>query len=265
MSKEFLRYLIFITLLAGGFSRQVFAVDHNNIDEGRPLSFDDAEAVAYHERAVETGGSVQSPHEGSAGYGLAAEFLYGVALNTQISIDLDPTWGGRPGSKETRFDFGNASVGGLYNFNREYRNVPAFSIRGDVAFPTGRDASGVDTRLRAIASKTIFQYSRIHLNLDGTLVGKPDDGERNFRSGAVLGFSKPLGYHKHFGTTGVAELGIRSAEQKGDDPILLAGLGLRHQITVRSVIDLGVQSEALSSPSTPHEDVRFIAGYSISF
>lgn len=265
MNKTILRFIVALGMICGILSQRVLAVDHNNVDAGRPLSFDDAEAVAYHERAVETGISVQSPHEEPVGYGLAAEFLYGFALNAHLNIDLDPTWGGRAGSEETRFDPGNVSVGGLYNFNREYGNVPAFALRGDVAFPTGREAKGINTRVRAISSKTMFQYSRVHLNLDGTFIGSPDDGERSFLPGAVLGISEPLGYPRQFNTTGLAELGVRSGEQKGTDPIILVGLGLRRQVTVRSVIDVGVQSEALSSSSTPHNDFRAVVGYSVSF
>ncbi len=40
-----------------------FAIDHNNIDAGRPLGFDDAEAVAYRERAVEAGISGSFPND----------------------------------------------------------------------------------------------------------------------------------------------------------------------------------------------------------
>ena len=264
--RKILRHsLTVLGLLCGLVSQRVFAVDHNNIDGGRPLSFDDAEAVAYRERSVETGISIQSPHQRPVGYGLAAEFLYGLALNAHMSVDLDPTWGGRAASKETRFDFSNVSVGGLYNFNREYGRVPAFALRGDVSFPTGRDSKGVNTRLRAISSKTIFQYSRVHLNLDGTVIGNPESGQRAFEPGVVLGFSSPLGYPRHFPTTGLAEIGVRSGDKKGTDSVYLIGLGVRHQLTVRSVIDVGVQSEALSSSSTPHDDVRFVAGYSVGF
>src|SRR5689334_6372640 len=104
MRKILLHSLTALGLLCGIASQHALAVDHNNTDAGRPLSFDDAEAVAYRERSVETGVSAQSPHEKPAGYGLAAEFLYGLVLNAHMSVDLDPTWGGRSASKETRFD-----------------------------------------------------------------------------------------------------------------------------------------------------------------
>ena len=41
------------TMFALGATLPGFAVDHNNIDAGRPLDFDDAEAIAYREKALE--------------------------------------------------------------------------------------------------------------------------------------------------------------------------------------------------------------------
>ena len=49
------RTLLLMAWILGAGS-WVRAVDHNNIDASRPLSFDDAEAIAYRERAVESGG-----------------------------------------------------------------------------------------------------------------------------------------------------------------------------------------------------------------
>ena len=241
------------------------AVDHNNIDAGRPLSFDDAEAIAYRERAVEAGHSLIEPSRRDTGLVLDLEFLYGFALNTHASLDIDPSWGGRADDDETRFDPGNLSVGVLHNFNREYGGVPAFAVRGDVTFPTGRDAKGVDTRVRGILSRTVFQYSRVHLNVDGTFAGEAEDGERDFQPAAILGLSRPIGYPRHFQSTGLAEFGVRSGELKGSDAVLLVGIGLRRQITVRSVVDIGVESELPLDHRDPHDDVRLTAGYSFGF
>lgn len=241
------------------------AVDHNNIDAGRPLSFDDAEAVAYHELSFETGGSFVAPHQKSAGAQGAMEVLYGFAPNTHANIDLDPVWGGRSGSDETRFDVGNVGIGVLHNFNREIKNIPAFALRGDLFLPTGRDSSGMDIRLRGIMSKTVRQYSRLHVNLDSTFVSDPDPGIRNVIPALTFGWSRPIGYPRVFTRTLVAEAGVRSAEANGTGPIASLGLGLRQQVTVRSVLDFGVRSDVIGGRSASRNDVEVVAGYSIGF
>lgn len=246
-------------------SQLAFAIDHNNIDAGRPLGFDDAEAVAYRERAVEAGLGASFPNDGQGGLGLGLEFLYGFALNSHLSLDLDPSVGGRAGSDETRFDAGDLSVGLLHNFNREVGNMPAFALRSDVSFPTGRDSDGVNVRLRGIMSKYLRQYERIHLNLDGTYLSEPEENERRFQPAFIVGLSKPLGYPRTFNRTGLAEIGVRQSDTFGTGPIVRLGLGVRQQVTVRSVIDVGVQSDVIASRNAPHDDFRIVGGYSVSF
>jgi hypothetical protein len=265
MNKTRLRFFVALGLLCGILTQRALAVDHNNVDAGRPLSFDDAEAIAYRERAVEAGLTGSFPNDGKAGLGLGAEFLYGFALNNQISVDADPSVGGRAGSDETRFDAGDVGVGLLHNFNREIGNIPAFALRSDVFFPTGRDSDGVKVRLRGILSKYLIQYDRIHLNLDGTYISEPQDNERQFLPAVVLGYSKPIGYPKSFNRTGSAEIGVRQGETFGTGPIVRLGVGLRQQVTVRSVVDIGFQSDVVASRNAPHDDARLIAGYSVSF
>lgn len=263
-----------IHLLARGWLPLVFllsaytpvrAVDHNNLDAGRPLSFDDAEAVAFRERAAEIGTGGVYPKGGPAGLAVSTEFLYGFALNSHLSVDLDAAAGGRAGSTDRNFQVGNLTLGLFHNFNREYGNVPAFSVRGDVALPTAKGTKGVEVRLRGIASKALIQYDRLHLNLDGIVTTASETGERRFRPGIILGYSKPIGYHRSFTRTGVAEVSLRTTEQKGAGPVMSLGLGLRQQVTVRSVFDIGIRSDVLALDGAPHEDVRIIAGYSIGF
>ena len=53
------------------------AVDHDNIDAGRPLDFDDAETIAYRERAVEVGGALFQQRGDAVAAAGSAEFLNG--------------------------------------------------------------------------------------------------------------------------------------------------------------------------------------------
>ncbi len=248
-----------------GLLTSLHAVDHNNVDAGRPLSFDDAEAIAYRERAVEVGLSSVSPFRRKPGAAFGAEFLYGFALNTHVGLDVDAATGGRADSLEKEFDVEAVGINILHNFNREYGQMPAFSVRGDVSVPLEDKRDGAVVRLRGIASKAVFQYDRVHLNIDGTVVTSPKTNERGFQPGLVVGYTKPLGYPRRFHTTGVAEMGLRASEIKGTGSVGFLGLGLRRQVTVRSVFDVGVRSEAFASSRAPHDSLIVNAGYSVGF
>lgn len=259
------RTLLLTVLAALCLAAPAQAVDHNNIDAGRPLSFDDAESIAFRERALELGLGVGVPRGRAAGLSAGIEWLYGFRPNSHLSIGLDPSIGGRAGSAETRFDVGDLELGLFHNFNREYGSTPAFSLRGDVSLPTGRDSRGVDFRLRGIASKTVDQYSRLHLNVDLNVATDAEEGERSFRPGVILGYSRPLGYPRRFDRTGVAELAVQMGPESGRGPVVSLGIGLRQQVTVKSVFDAGVQSDVASSRGAARDRLRFTAGYATAF
>jgi hypothetical protein len=241
------------------------AVDHNNIDAGRPLRFEDAESIAFREQALELGLELAFPRHRAVGLAAHAEYLYGFALDSHAGIGFAPSIGGRAGSRDTSFDVGDVSLGVFHNFNREYGNTPAFAVRGDVILPTGDESSGTELRLRGIASKTVRQYGRLHLNVDLEYASDAEEGERELRPGIVVGYSHPLGYPRRFDRTGLAELALEYGPESGTGPVLSVGAGFRQQVTVRSVLDLGLQSDIASSRGAPRDRLRLIAGYSTAF
>jgi hypothetical protein len=253
--------------VAGGFlliaiALPAVAVDHNNLDAGRPLSFDDAESIAEGEQSVEVGASALVTEGRSVGGSLDVEYLYGFARNTHLIIGIDPEIGGRVDSPETDFDIGNLSLSLFHNFNREYNNTPAFAIRADTAFPTGNDSQGVNFRVRGIASKTLRQYDRLHINLDLEIKTSPDEEERTVIPGLILGYSTPVGYPRRFDRTFVAETGVRLNENTDNGVNLLAGIGLRQQVSNRSVFDLGLEGDIATEDRS---QVKLTVGYSIGF
>ncbi|HLP87802.1 MAG TPA: hypothetical protein VK184_04235 [Nostocaceae cyanobacterium] len=240
------------------------AVDHNNIDANRPLSFDDAESIGYREQAIELGGVISLPRDRSLGAEFEVEYLYGFAPNTHLNIGIEPSFGGRADSNDTRFDPGKVSVGVFHNFNREYDNTPAFAVRADAYFPTDRHSKGVDFRIRGIASKTIGQYDRLHLNLDLNLNTSPDGHERSVIPGMILGYSRPIGYPRRFDRTLVAEVGVRASEERKEGAIVSAGIGLRQQVGHQSVLDLGLKGD-IAGGDGERSQLRLVAGYSVAF
>ncbi len=249
-------------LLAAG---PAAAVDHNNVDAHRPLSFDDADPIAYRERALEFGLNLGWPRRRPLGLGLDAEFIYGFRMNSHLSVGFEPSFGGRAGEENTAPDFGDASLGLFHNFNRQHGNTPAFSLRGDVFFPTGRDSKGVGGRLRGIMSKQAGQYGNFHLNLDLNANPGAARDERQFVPAMVLGYTRPIGYPTRFDTTGLAELTVRAGEERGTGAVLGIGLGIRKQVGVRSVFDLGVQSDIAGWNGAARDRIRLVAGYSYGF
>lgn len=243
---------------------QAQANDHNNIDANRPLSFDDAESIGYREQALEMGAALIVPEGRSVGGEFELEYLYGFAPNTHLNIGIDPSIGGRSDKDDTRFDPGNVSVGVFHNFNREYNNTPAFAVRADAYLPTGRDSRGVNFRVRGIASKTVGQYDRLHLNLDLNVNTGAESDEHTVVPGVIIGYSRPLGYPRRFDRTLVAEVGARVGEEKGDGTIVSAGVGLRQQVGHQSVLDIGLKGN-LATGNGEHSDVRLVTGYSFSF
>lgn len=261
MNKTFFRALLLATLATSQL-RPAGAVDHNNLDAGRPLDFDDAEAIAFREKAIEFGGALVKPRNGKTGVEGSAELLYGFAKNSHLSLDVDPQYASDNGGAR-RFDEGDVGLGFFHSFNREYGNTPAFAIRADAYLPTGRDSQGLDFRVRGIVSKHLGQYDRLHLNLDLQVNNSAAPGERKTQPGMMLGYSRPLGYPNRFDRTLVAQLGYRANEQSGQSGITNVGIGLRQQVTVRSVLDLGITSDL--SGGAGRESFKIVTGYSTQF
>ncbi|MBL8059418.1 MAG: hypothetical protein JNK63_01740 [Chthonomonas sp.] len=239
--------------LAGAFAH---ASDHNNIEAGRPLSFDDAYSIAYGERALELGFSIDTFRRRGPDYGLKAEYKVGFAKNQDLAIAFHPHSSGGRG------DFGDVEIGYFHGVRREVGNAPALGYRVDVALPTGRDSRGVDVHLRGVATKALRQYDKVHLNLDLSVPTDPAPGERSLALGAVLGYSTPLGYPRSFDQTLVAEFALNQSPTKGEGPMGSIGLGLRKQMSPRAVFDVGLSTDLFGPDRTA---LRFAAGYSVSF
>ena len=237
------------------------ATDHNNLDSGRPLRFDDAYSIAFRERAIEFVFSVDTFRRSSPTYGLKAEYKFGFAKNRDIGISFEPSYSGA----ERRFDANNVELSYFHGIRREIENQPAIAYKIDLGLPTGRDSRGVDLRFRGIATKALGQYDKLHLNLDAIYASKPGSSERNVVFGAILGYSTPLGYPKQFNQTLVAEFALQQSKVRGQGYTGTIGLGMRRQIGVRSVLDFGIESDVLATKGAQKDSVRLIIGYSIGF
>lgn len=236
----------------------VLAIDHDNIDAGRPLRFEDAEAIGFRERAFETGLSPTWARGSRFGSGLSAEYLYGFALNSFYSVDFDAT----------NRHVGRLGLSVFHNLRRETLARPGLAVRFDTLLPTGTDPEsrrGVDFRLRGIASRTLRGAERLHLNVDGVFRTAAGTDHREFVPAVTLGYTRPVGYPRRFDRTVLAEVGYRSGEHVGTGGVVSLGLGLRQQMTPRSVADFGIQSDVAAGRGAERDDLRLVGGYSTSF
>jgi hypothetical protein len=121
----------------------------------------------------------------------------------------------------------------------------------------------VDFRLRGIASKQFGARGRLHLNLDANFNNSAQDNARSFTPGVILGYSQPLGYPTRFDRTLLAQIGYRANALKGEEGVTTIGLGLRQQVGVQSVIDVGVLSDLTGVAR--RETFKLVVGYSLQF
>lgn len=254
-----MKKLCLLALLAG--STLAWSTDHNNIEGGRPLSFDDAYSIAFRERAFELGLAVDTFKRRGPSYGLKAEMKYGFAKNQDIAIAFEPHYS----SSEQRGELENIEIGYFNGLRREIDNSPALGFRVDVGLPTGRDRSGLDMRFRAVATKSFRQFDKLHLNLDLNMAADPEAGMRRHWLGAVLGYSMPMGYPRSFDQTLVAEFALNQSPVAGQGLVGSIGIGLRRQVNPRAVFDIGISSDLFTTDGAERSPLRFAAGYSVSF
>lgn len=211
-----MKRLALLALLPGA----ALASDHNNIDPGRPLRFEDASFIAYGERVLEFGFAA----ERSRSQGIL-EFKYGFALNQELAVGLAQGFGSNEGSR-----LGHVELSYLNAFQREIGGSPALAIRLGIGATRDERAAA---NLRFIATRALGQYDRIHLNLDM----EASDNHPSF--GAILGWSMPLGYPRRFDQTLVSELSYRREQGEWEGAF---GLGLRQQLDPESTLDFGLEA-----------------------
>lgn len=239
--------LLAVMLLAVTAAATFAQTDHDNLDRGRPLSFEDAEPMARGGYAFEFGLNSNLLRRGGFDFSTPFALVWGVAANTQLEIGSSL----RFGRSLRGVDVSDSDLGLLYSFNREIGSSPAFAAKLETSAERGRTTT---LTAMGIASKTIGAYDRLHVNASLAM----QSGDRP-RPGLVLGFTRPLGYPRHFDTTGLAEIGI--VDLPGGTRTIV-GLGIRHQLNPRDVLDLGIESEITGSDRVP---LRLILGYSTSF
>jgi hypothetical protein len=226
--------------LLAGLPVSAYAIDHDNLDEGRPLRIEDAYPIANGEWAVEMGAGFSAQRQSRTRGFFPIEVLYGLAPNLQMS--LGTTLFTDPRQIEGQTKSGDLQLSGLYNFNQETLSLPALGVRVTVNAPTGTASSGVDVRVKGLVTKSFDRLS-VHFNPAYEAFSGTKPFERDGRYECALGASYPVGAPKHTLTTILGDVFTEQAPRRGDSQIVGMEMGVRHQWTPWTVLDAGVGTE----------------------
>lgn len=237
-----------------------FAIDHKNLDEGRPLRVEDAYAISTGEIAVEAGAGFTLQRRGPDRGVFPIEVLYGALPNFQIAVGT--VLSTDPHAIDERPKSGDLQLSALYNFNQETLNVPAFGMKAGLAAPTGVDSRGFAVELKGIVTKSFGRLS-VHFNGGYEFFTDTRGDERDGQYSLVLGASYPVGAPKFTRLTLVADVFTEQSAHRGESSVVGAELGLRYQLTPRIVLDIGTGTE-FAGPAD-RSRMSFATGLSFGF
>jgi hypothetical protein len=235
------RYRLLITAVCLGLALPgvfislpvVKAADHYNLEEGIPVTIEDALPTPYRNREFQILLDWERTEEGENRYLGEARLDVGLLPNLEVEVAVPFIWGNAV--EDDGLD--DVRLAALYNFNQETLRVPALALVGEIEFPTGEESEGLDTTLKFIATKTVGRSSllhRVHLNLAWKRNSQPLPDEReNYYMAAI-------GYDRRIGATGMLIFDfVREQEkEKGKDANLFE-VGYRYQLTPLMVFAIG--------------------------
>ncbi len=217
-----------------------YAIDHKNLDEGRPLRLDDAYAISTGEIAIEAGAGFRLVRRGADQGVFPVELLYGALPNLQLGVGS--TLFTDPHEVDDRPKSGDLHLSALYNFNQETTSLPAFGLKLGLGLPTGVDARGYSVEVKGIVTKSVERLS-LHLNAGYQFVTDSRHDERDGRYELALGFSYPVGAPRFTRATLVGDVFAEQAVHRGESTTVGTEVGVRFQLTPRLVWDIGVGTE----------------------
>lgn len=249
-----------VAVLCGCPVFQTIAIDHANLDEGRPLRLEDPYPIAHREWALEAGVGYSVERRSKDRAFFPVEILYGAFPNTQLGIGS--TLLTDPRDLDVSRKSGDLRLSGLYNFNQESLTLPAFGLKAAVDFPSGVRSSGTDFEITGLVTKSFHRVS-LHFNPAYEIIGGADPGERDGRYKMTLGASYPLGAPTYTRTTLIGDLFTEQAVRRRESNVWGAEVGFRHQMTQRLVLDFGVGSE-FAGPAQ-RTQLFVTSGFSLGF
>lgn len=247
-------------LTAAWLAPGLWAIDHSNLDERRPLRLEDPYPIAHGELAFEGGLGARfqrfAPNRGE----FFGEFLWGAFPNFHVGVGA--AFETSPGSVEGFEKSGDVRLDALYNFNQETTGLPALAAKVTANFPSGVDSAGTDVTLKALLAKSVDRLT-FHVNGSYTVITGTRDGERGGQYEILLGASYPLGAPQETRLTILADVLTRQSTFRGEKNVYGAELGARYQWGTQTVLDAGVGTE-FAGPRD-RAPFYFTTGFSVGF
>jgi hypothetical protein len=253
------RALVTVLFLALAVGRAQ-AIDHKNLDAGRPVRVEDAYAIADGEIALEAAAGFTLAREGPDRGVFPVEALYGAYPNLQLAVGT--TLSTSPREIDGRPRSGDLRLSALYNFNQETLVLPALAFRLGLEVPTGIGSQGVGVEVKGIVTKSIARLA-VHLNAGYRFLTATRRDERDGVYELALGASYPVGAPWLTRLLLVGDVFAEQAARRDVAPIVGSEIGLRYQLTPRFVWDVGVGTE-FAGPRR-RSDLFMTTGVSIGF
>jgi hypothetical protein len=155
------RAILIGCLVAGPLAAQT---EYHELESGRPSTIEDASATPRQAIDVQLApASLELFGNNLTRVTLEPAISYGILPRTDIELIAPFIFreaGYKPAHGITQF-----GIAALYNFNNESALLPAFALKGEIAFPAGgAPTSGTLYEGRAIATRT-FGDLRVHVNV----------------------------------------------------------------------------------------------------
>jgi hypothetical protein len=226
------------------------AADHLNLEPDLPVTVEDAYPIPYRGRELQ-GFARYERESGDNLVTVQPRLELGLLPDFQLGIAVPYRFGDAEAASS-----GDVAVDGLYNFNTESLYLPALALAGAIDVAYGDEGLHVETEVKAIATKSLggFVPRRLHLNLSWRHAFSADQGEREDRYRAALGYSQPVTADAVL----VADL-VREQQLEDNRERNLAEAGVRYQLTPLAVLTAGGGVELGTAP-----DFRVLVGFQYS-
>jgi len=256
-SRSLRRALVASVLLASvgtPASRAVAQTDYYNTDRGRPVQIEDAYATERHAFELKLAPARVEWMAGEATWDIEPEIAYGLLPRTHVEIGVPIAF--------TTSDLGarRSGMAGLelslmHNLNVETRTLPALGLRADLLAPVGPLAPDrTYATFTGMLTRT-FRPMRIHLNGQVTAGAEPGsaksgpvrglvqadnpatnaEGLSRWLAGVAIDKTFPL----HSVLLTAEFLARQPLVRTADDMELVAGAGMRMQVSPTLALDLG--------------------------
>jgi hypothetical protein len=219
--------------------------DFFNLDDDRPVAVEDAAPVERYEFDLQLAPArVEREAGGPTIWSLAPELAYGLLARTDLSLRLQLAAIASDDPAEEVSGVSGLEVILFHQLNRETLGLPALAVSGGLVFPVG-GLAGESTHgtVKAIVSRSfrgVRRGMRIHANAAYTLADEDAAGRgpeaRRWLAGVAV--DRTFVFES---LLIIANVFADRPLQQDADTRLIAGAGIRYQLSPRMAIDAGFE------------------------